>query len=493
MLTTSTADRGRARIAAAWVFATLLGSYAYFWQSRDWNSASRLMLTYAMVDRGTIAIDGLEAQTGDRASFRGHTYSDKPPGASTIGVPAYAMMKAAFRLPDHPLGQLGFAYWPADYGTTLAISAIPTAATGALLVILAAGFGCGPRRSALVGLAFGLATPAYAYATLAYGHAASSACLLASFALIRGSSGSLLAGLAGFCAALAATCELAVGPVSAILGSYLAARVLAGRSRASTIPAFAIGAAGPTIGLLLYNLLAFGSPWDMGYFHHATPRFAQVHSADNPLGLRKPDGRLVARLIWGGYRGMLFYAPILILAPPGWFAMLARRRTIGVGVVAIAAASATFVVNLSYPEWTGGWSTGPRLLLPAIPFGMIGVAGLLSIGGRPATSLAILLAMGGGVLILMFVAVGGRIPETVADPFSEIVLPLWSGGPIPRGWIGGRFARDLASIGAPEIVSGLGPKWAWAQFLPLLGFQALMIAGMLTSLRPPRSSEASVG
>ena len=57
-----------------WVFLILLGSYAYFWQTRDWNIASRLMLTYAMVERHTVAIDGLETQTGDLAKFDGHFF-----------------------------------------------------------------------------------------------------------------------------------------------------------------------------------------------------------------------------------------------------------------------------------------------------------------------------------------------------------------------------------------------------------------------------------
>ena len=58
---------GWRRRPEVWVFLVLLGSYAYFWQSRDWNCASRLMLTYALVDRGTVAIDGLEDHTHDRA------------------------------------------------------------------------------------------------------------------------------------------------------------------------------------------------------------------------------------------------------------------------------------------------------------------------------------------------------------------------------------------------------------------------------------------
>ena len=119
-----------------WVFVILLGSYAYFWQSRDWNSASRLMLTYALVDRGTVSIDGLEDQTHDRAKFRGHYYTDKLPGFSLLAAVPYALAKVVLRLPAHPLERPGdgFAYWPADYWVTLGTSGLLTALTGVVLV-----------------------------------------------------------------------------------------------------------------------------------------------------------------------------------------------------------------------------------------------------------------------------------------------------------------------------------------------------------------------
>ena len=159
---------------ALWVFLILLGSYAYFWHSRDWNTASRLMLTYAMVDRGTVSITGLEHQTGDMAWFRGQYYSDKLPGFSLLATVPYALAKWVFHLPPHPLGtKPGWKYWPADYWITLGTSGLLTAWTGALLVLLARDLGCTPAVSALLGLAYGLSTPAYVYATLAYGHQAS--------------------------------------------------------------------------------------------------------------------------------------------------------------------------------------------------------------------------------------------------------------------------------------------------------------------------------
>ena len=108
------------------------------------------------------------------------------PGFSLLAAVPYALARLVLRLPAHPLNVRGegFAYWPADYWVTLGTSGLLTALTGVVLVGLARDLGCGPRRSALVGLAYGLATPAYAYATMSYGHQASAFALLASFALL---------------------------------------------------------------------------------------------------------------------------------------------------------------------------------------------------------------------------------------------------------------------------------------------------------------------
>jgi hypothetical protein len=464
------------------VGALLLASYAFFWQSRDWNSASRLMLTYALIDRGTIAIDGLEVQTGDKAYFEGHYYTDKLPGFSLLAVPSSWLAKAALRLPDHPLGGKARRHWPTDYWASLGTSGLLTACAGALLTRLAADLGCGPRRSALVGLAYGLATPAYAYATMSYGHQASSFCLLASFALLWEGGGTpprSVAAAAGALAALAAAIELQVGPVSAILGLYLLARVAGRQWPVGAVATFAAGAAGPSAVLLIYNLLAYGSPWDMGYFHEVLPQFAEVHAAENPIGLRSPDWRRAVPLLWGGYRGLLFYAPIVALALPGWVALIWRRAW-GMAAVSASACAAVFLVNLSYPEWTGGWSTGPRLLVPMLPFAMLAVAGLLAALPRVATTIACVLALAGWVLMTLFVGVGTGVPADVADPLGRIILRHWSGRPLLLGWPGGRFTRNIVAMASPGAIGRLPESWRWLQFAPLIVAQATGVGWLLS-------------
>src|SRR5919202_6154659 len=69
----------------------LLGSYAYFYQGGGWNQNSRLDLSRALVERGTLQIDAYADNTGDKAVFDGHAYSDKAPGQALAAVPPLAI------------------------------------------------------------------------------------------------------------------------------------------------------------------------------------------------------------------------------------------------------------------------------------------------------------------------------------------------------------------------------------------------------------------
>jgi hypothetical protein len=483
-------------VLRAGVFCFLLASYAYFWHSRDWNTASRLMLTYSLVDRGSLAIDGLQDQTGDKAFFEGRYYSDKLPGYPLLATVPYAVMRA-FGGSPHPLDVPAQAHWPADYGVTLATSGVLTAATAVVLMGIAFGLGCSARSAVLIALAYGLATPAYVYATLAYGHQASAFALLSSLALLTRTGtrrDGLRAFLAGFLASYAAVVELQVGPVSAVLGFYLLGQVATGTRKWSAVAAFGLGALAPALVLLFYNTLAFGGPFDMGYFHHATAQFAKVHSRENPLGIGRPDWDKLVPLLWGRHRGLLFYAPILALAAPGWVAMIVRGRG-ALAVASLAACAAVFGVNLSYPEWTGGWSTGPRLLTPLLPFAMIPIAALLGGPrwiGKLVWPAAIGLTLAGAALILMFQAVGARMPQDVQDPLVEVVWPLWRGDAVPMWWTGERFARNLFALVATGVVDSLPPAWSWIQFAPLVVFQAIGAAVLMWAARPEHRSALGV-
>ena len=229
----------------------------------------------------------------------------------------YAIARLMLGLPSHPLNHAAFPYWAADYWGTLGTSGLLTAGTAVLLVLWGRELGCSARMacSDRAGLWPGDAGLCLRHARRTDIRPPRSPCSPRSFCLskkVKRPRESFRLLLAGFLAAYAAVIELQVGPVSAILGFYLLAQCLRGDRRPDALALFAVGAVVPTLILLTYNQLAFGSPWDMGYFHHATPRVRQSPQRGQSPGLENPGSLLEKALA-------------LALGPPSRAHILLRR------------------------------------------------------------------------------------------------------------------------------------------------------------------------
>src|ERR1700747_1172805 len=84
---------------AHWKLACLLGfvsffSFIYFYEGGGWNQNSRFDLLRAIVERHTLQIDSYHENTGDKAHYKGHYYSEKAPGLVFLAVP-FAMVARA--------------------------------------------------------------------------------------------------------------------------------------------------------------------------------------------------------------------------------------------------------------------------------------------------------------------------------------------------------------------------------------------------------------
>ncbi|MBI3965493.1 MAG: hypothetical protein HY329_07640, partial [Chloroflexi bacterium] len=169
------------------VLITLFCAYGYFiLNGAVWNADSRLALTYAIVDRGTLTIDAYHHVTEDKSFHDGHYYTDKAPGLSFLAVPVYALLGPA--LGDVFTGQLAFVM---RYVITLAVVAFPAAAFGAWL--------CGAlgddRHGAPIldrtadrialALCYGLGTIGLTNSIVFYSHHVTAMLVFAAFALLR--------------------------------------------------------------------------------------------------------------------------------------------------------------------------------------------------------------------------------------------------------------------------------------------------------------------
>lgn len=480
------------RDLALLLFVLLLGTYAYFWQGRDWNNASRLMLTYALVDRGTLRIDGLEINAGNPAEGvgdlartpDGHYYTDKAPGQSLLGVPVYALVKRLAGYPDHPLDlPQARAYWPRDYWVTVGTSGLATALLGVLLYVFFLRVGTSHSTAVLLAVAYALGTPALTYATLFYGHQSAALAATASFYLLyRAANDPLHRGLgrmlfAGLLAGWAVVVEFPMLLVCGILWAYaLIAFKLSpgqvGESQSRCVgnalvhsltrsPAFWLTAGMVTSGLVLlgYQTLAFGHPLRTGYSYEIYQPFREAHTG---IGIGAPDWSVVPHLLFSLDRGLFVYAPVMLLALPACFALLLRRRW-AVVVVPFVSFAALLLVNICHRLPDGGLATGPRFLLPAVPMLLIPVAAwfaTLEQSGRlwaTKTKLVVTTGLGGVgmIVILAATAIGGRLEPGDPNPWKNQVLPAWRDG---------EFTRNLGTE-----LTGEGSS-APAQLIPLVLF-----------------------
>src|SRR5205085_5124972 len=77
------------------IFVLAFVTFGWFSGGAGWNQNAHFDLTRALVERGTLYIDGYESNTGDVSKGSGgHTYINKPPAASFLAALPYAIVHA---------------------------------------------------------------------------------------------------------------------------------------------------------------------------------------------------------------------------------------------------------------------------------------------------------------------------------------------------------------------------------------------------------------
>lgn len=413
------------------VFALLFVSYAYFYQAGGWNENTRFDLVRAIVDDHTLSIDRYHENTGDKARFGGHYYSDKAPGLSFAAVPVYAVVRLLRGLfaTEHD-----FVVFASYLVTALTIGAAG-AALGALIYRASRRLGATPEGAVLAAVGYGLGTTAFPFSTMFFGHQLAALTLFAAFfvALSRDtSSPSWTSALVVLLAATAVLVEFPTAPAAFLVVLYDT------RGRLSRRSWLGVAAAIVPVSLLgLYLANAFGSPARVGYDTLSDPASrAEMHS-HGLFGVTYPKIGVFIELLLGRYRGLLPYSPVLFLAIPGFlgaFAKLEENETARHAddpnsrtstalderarhAVALCGAVVLYFLFFisSYEWWQGGSSFGSRHLSPMLPFLMLPIA--LAATRRPGIALA---------LIVPSVAVMTIVTSVQPKPSDAILDPFWS-------------------------------------------------------------------
>jgi hypothetical protein len=403
--------RGAKRVALA--LLTFASLYAFFASTFDFRNLTDTDLnsrqTEQLVRHGNVDLSAQKLLPAEFAFHHdGHVYSEFGVGISVIAAPLYFV-------PIH----LGASRAFMAGGAAIAF------VTGAALVLHRVLLRLVP--SSLAGpsaMVFAAGTPMWPVATTAL-HEASGVALAQAAGLAGLFSdtrwGPLLAG-AGFGAATF------VRPTEAVVVGLVGLFFLV-RERARFLP-FVAGAAVPVAGLIIQNRWLWGNWWTGGY-------------ANNPQGFRGDVPSALFGLMFGWWRGLLVYTPVLILGFIGWYVAMRRprgfveERMILLGVVSIAMIG----LYARWTEWWGGTNQyGYRFLLEIVAF--LVVLGAFAVHRvprlrAPAAALAVLsvLNMAFGMQPNRFAWDGVKFPHRFADaPIGQawIVFVHHPGGSILR-------------------------------------------------------------
>lgn len=472
--------KGEARAASWRVFALVLLSAAYFFQSTGHNEAARLDQMRSVMEHGEWWIDRFEANTADTIQLGGHTFPNKAPGTTLLGLAPWGAASMAMRLlPLDDTKQLILI----TYVLTILMSALPTALLSLLLLRFLARNGWSLARSTLLAVGYGLGTMAFPWATVLFGHQLSALFAFGAFYLIWSSrwldDGSramrLLA--AGLMIGFLPVIEYPGAIASGLIGLYALATL--GRRDSLLV----IG--GALLGILplpVYNQMILGSPGVLSYSFYKAGSAFPAHQ-QGFMGVSWPRLDVLRELTFRPQRGLFHANPWLVFALAAPF-FVARARGQRLELVLSAAIFAGFLLfNSGFGDsivyWGGAFSFGPRHLLIAIPFAVV-LAAFPMRSDRLAPIIGVLIVTT-ILLMLPVAAIDPRLPYEPTEPFLGFYLPLYSRGlfsTYPWGTFsestlfGSPGAFNLGrALGLPRDLEILPLALAWA-FSAIVMFKA---------------------
>ncbi|HTS08122.1 MAG TPA: hypothetical protein VMP68_21305 [Candidatus Eisenbacteria bacterium] len=459
------------RSPALWKLAALLGlasflSFIYFYEGGGWNQNSRFDLLRAIVERHTLTIDAYHENTGDKAHYKGHYYSDKAPGLVFLAVPFALAAREGMRVvgidPDSPRGE-----YVLSYVVTACSVALPTTLAAVCLMFLALRFGASLGGATFTVIVMSVGTPILAYASLFWAHALVGACVLFAFAAaVKLGDGARrefwCALVVGLAAGWATVTEYPAAPVSALLAVFALARAWPRgiQSRLRVGLGVFIGAALCAGVLFAYLYAAFGGlrP-SYSYYDPASFSFMQQQGY---MGLTYPHPDRLLKLLFGCSRGLFFASPVMAGAVAGlWFLGKQHR---GPAIVAAVIALYYFLFNASFYWWKAGLTFGPRYAGACIPLLCLGLGLAWTRASKPWRGVFIALAVISVFLTVMVVSTSSQLAMQDSCP---IVHSSW-----PAFWAGHLATNSESMLLPTESMNGAG-AFNLGQIFGLHGLAAL--------------------
>jgi hypothetical protein len=352
--------------------AVLSAYYLDVWPTP--NPVSRALPVLAFSQGRTLQIDRYADETIDKSKVGEHYYSDKAPLPTLLMIPIYECMKLAGldRVNERAGKNFPVYIWRPnglDDGRELTFTEIiPVLVAGSFLVgalpfagiLLLSYFSLNKSKSGvspilLVMFSF-YGSFLFVYSGTFFGHVFAGFLLLLSYIKLK-HEGYFLSGLLlGWSFLSEYTIFIAV-PV------WLALIVVKHKSWQHALR-FALGVSPSILAILIYNWRIAGSPFTALNAYHAHDTY---HNLSRFYGLSFPSTDALWGLSFSGAMGLFIFAPVLAIAAFFLIKRLVMEKS-AIGELRtdyLTWFSILFFLSIaSFFTWWGGWSYGPRYLIP---------------------------------------------------------------------------------------------------------------------------------
>jgi len=424
------------------------------------DGETMLRTTWAIVDRGRLSVPCDPGQPSAIEGRAGQCYSRYGLGQPLAAVPLYLLGKGVWT-----------AFPALDYGEILRFT---MARFNQFVMALVCGMICAVgmllyrSRGLAVGLAllFGLGTFALPYSRFYFSEPlATLGFLVAVYGVFRyrfdpgASWGTLALGGAGLgLAVLTRTASALLLPLFIAYVWWIA------------IPAARLEKAGPSIRIRVMRVLCFLGPVialsavQAGYQYWA---FGDVLTGGyQGEGWQTPLLLGLYGLLFSPGKSLLLFVPVALLAPWGWARWLiaGRRKE---ALLFIASFVCWLLFHAGWWTWHGGWSFGPRFMIPMLPFLILPLGSVWQQGKRARLALLVLALLGFWVQVAGVLVDFNDYMLWVNDE-DKILFDL-AYLPILGHW------RMLMNGAPPDLAVWSMPRWGRAAWLALCG--VLIVAG----------------
>jgi hypothetical protein len=394
-----------------------------------------MFLTLSLVNHGELSIDRYAAKTIDKAEVHGKFYSDKAPGLSLLAVPVTAILSQivggqhdAARVVEAEKSGWPPAYNLLTYFATLSTSMLITALSVAALFLVASNAFGNLAAGTLVAVAYALATPAFGWATAFLGHAPAMGLACIGFACLHFlrddetaiHQNYLLVVVGMACLTWAVVTEFTAAPVAVAVTVYGLRKIIYAKNQRLMLAGCALVTGFVfALPLLIYNDLAFGAPWLLGYQSvHGFP--GMKHGF---LGFGMPQLSVLYEITFGSRRGIILLSPLLALFPIGVLKMSACDKQGALAFLLTFIVAYYLLMNSAYYYWDGGYSTGPRHITAMLPFASLALGSVWNSKSRTMRALLLLLVLASSALALVCASTGMFAPTKYKNLLLDYLIP----------------------------------------------------------------------